>query len=106
MEAHYDSVAREYRDNVTVCVPTFSARYDIVYRVFDRLPQASYANLFRGRLAQIRKGLRPICVAVPHRHASESSVGIFLGMSDMRRRVVARNARHACRYRVRTPEAH
>ena len=70
MQAHLDFIAGEYRDNVTVRMPAFSAGYDIVYRVFDGLPQALYANLFCRRIAQIRNGLRPICVAVPHRHAS------------------------------------
>ena len=35
------------------------------------------ANLFRRRLAQIRKGLRPICVAMPHSHESNSFLGMF-----------------------------
>jgi hypothetical protein len=51
MQAHLDFVSRKYRKDIAIRMPPFSAGYDVVYRVFDRLPEAFCAAGFCGRLA-------------------------------------------------------
>ena len=51
MQAYVNFIAGEYRDDIAVRMPAFSAGYDVLYRIFDQLPQASYAKRFRRRLA-------------------------------------------------------
>ena len=96
MQAHVDAVPREYRDDIAIRMPAFSAGYDVVNRVLDRLSQALRASGFWGRLAQICESLRQVCVGVCQRHARESSLTMSAGMCDTYQRIIATRVQHAC----------